>query len=438
MSGTILLYEAFSGISGDMNLGGMIDLGVPLEYLQEELKKLNVSGFTLSAKKEARKGIFGTKASVDLAFAQVKHLGVFSPRSQSGHAHEHRGFSEISNIINKSGLKENVKQMAINIFKTLAIAEAKVHNSTLEQVGFHEVGALDAIVDICAAAIAYDYLKVEKVIATRLELGSGFVKCAHGTLAVPVPAVTEIVKGFLVRTGGVLGEATTPTGAAILANIVTSWVDMHNFSYVKSAYGVGNRDTDKPNVVRVSIITEESSEVKNTKAIVKSESSILNTVKPEEICFLDTLKQEEVFTLVCNIDDMDAEALSYVMEALLNTGALDVWFTSIIMKKSRPGTMLSVLCKKDNLNKLEAVILSETTTLGIRIFSSYRIVLERNQKQIQTSLGMVRIKETIRDNLRKTFKLEYEDVKKIALEKSIPLLEVYSILENEVQNSEYK
>lgn len=268
----ILYYDCFSGISGDMNLGAMIDLGVDKDYLINELSKLNLEDeYKIEVRRDSRKGIEGTKVDVILNDNHGHHEHIHGDDHQyshdnnhehsQGHDHHHhchehnhhihRNLKDIEDMINSSSLSDNVKKLSLNMFMKVAEAEAKVHGKPLYQVHFHEVGAVDSIVDIVGAAICLDYLKVDKIMASSVELGGGFVKCAHGLIPVPAPATVEILKGIPVKLGIVPFETTTPTGAAILAANVNEFTDIKEFTIEKIGYGVGGRDTEIPNVLRV-------------------------------------------------------------------------------------------------------------------------------------------------------------------------------------------
>jgi uncharacterized protein (TIGR00299 family) protein len=259
----ILYYDCFAGISGDMNLGAMIDLGVEVDYLLKELSKLNIDEeFEIKIKRDIRKGISGTKVDVILYNHnhehnhEEEHFNNGSQRyedkhQEHAHNHEHRNLTSIEKIIDDSQLNENVKELSKNMFLKVAKAEAKVHGKDLYEVHFHEVGATDSIVDIVGAAICIDYLKVDKILSSSVEVGSGFVKCAHGVMPVPAPATSEILTGIPIKSGMIKYEATTPTGAAILASLVDEFTDSKDFIVEKTAYGVGNKDEEIPNVLRL-------------------------------------------------------------------------------------------------------------------------------------------------------------------------------------------
>lgn len=256
----ILYYDPFAGISGDMNLGAMIDIGVDKDYLIKELSKLDISNeFELIIKRDNRKGIEGVKVDVSLIEKHHEHHDVNSTEVKDTHInhkhHEHRNLQDIKTIIDNSSLNDNVKKISLKMFFKIAEAEAKVHGSTIEDIHFHEVGGIDSIVDMIGAAICFDYLNVDKVLCSSIELGGGFVKCAHGIFPVPAPATIEILKGIPVKTGAVPFETTTPTGATILATLVDEFTKINNFKINKIGYGIGNRDTEIPNVLRVMLCT---------------------------------------------------------------------------------------------------------------------------------------------------------------------------------------
>ncbi len=399
-----LFIESFSGISGDMFLGAMADLGVDKIHIVNELKKLNLEGWSVDFMKSDKMGIFGTRAIVkDLSththenskknFVLPNTLQI-NLRQHDSHTHSsHRGYSDIKKIIESSTLNNNIKAVSLKIFKIIGEAEAKIHNKTLNEIHFHEVGAIDSIVDIVGAAICIDYLKPEKIIASRVELGGGFVKCAHGTFPVPAPATAEILKGIPVKTGTVQSETTTPTGAAILAGIVNEFADSFNFSIEKTAYGIGFKDFNIPNVLRV-----HWGQVSNS----------LNDI---------------VVVVECNIDDMNPEIYGSIFDKLFEIGALDVYTTAITMKKSRPATKISVLCKKSNLENINKYLLSETTTIGIRYFEAQRTILDRSFVEIETKYGKVKIKIASGEGVSK-FKPEYEHCIQLAQKHKIPVSEI--------------
>ncbi len=382
----ILYYDCFAGISGDMNLGALIDLGVDANYLKGELEKLNIEGFHLNIEKDIRRGISGTKATVVIE----------NPDNE-----KHRHLRHVEEIVNNSALSEKVKTTSLKIFKKIAVAEAKVHNIEIQRVHFHEVGALDSIADIVGAAICLDVLKVDKVVSSPIQLGGGTVKCAHGIMPVPAPATALIVEGIPVKTGLVQHEATTPTGAAILAATVDEFTEQINFPIAKTAYGIGQRDV---------------SEVANVLRVYLSESKENLTDVTTEIATV----------LECNIDDMQPEQHGYLMELLFDAGANDVWITPIIMKKSRPATTLSVLCNPSKAMEMKTLLFEQATTIGLREYSVQKSMLRREEKTVTTKLGDVRIKESYFNGKRVRVKPEFEDCKKLALQHGKSIEEINS------------
>ena len=388
----ILYYDCFAGISGDMNLGAMVDLGVDPDYLKKEFQKLNIEGFHLELKKDNRKGIVGTKATVIIE----------NPENE-----KHRHLRHVEDLINNSSLSVEVKTNSLKIFNLIAEAEAKVHGISIQQVHFHEVGALDSIADIVGAAICLDYLKVDKIMASPIQLGGGTVKCAHGIMPVPAPATSEIVRSVPVRTGLIQKEATTPTGAAILVAVVDEFTEETDFTIKKTAYGIGQRDNHEvPNVLRVYL-----AEGKKTQ---------------------DNAKYEEACMLECNIDDMNPEWYEQLFQKLFESGASDVFITPIVMKKSRPANKLSVLCHKDLSSRLKAIIFHNSTTIGIREYSVSKTVLEREERIIKTEFGDIRVKYSHFHGKEIRCKPEMEDCKKIAEQHRLSLNEVEKIINKEL------
>lgn len=376
----ILYYDCFAGISGDMNLGALIHLGVDAEYLKNELKKLNIEGFSLEVKEDKRRGISGIKADV------VIH----NPENE-----KHRHLHHIESLINDSGLSERVKSTALKIFSQVAVAEAKVHDIPVQKVHFHEVGALDSIADIVGAAICIDYLKVDKILATPVQLGGGTVKCAHGIMPVPAPATAEILKNIPVKAGLVQYEATTPTGAAILAATVDEFTSQMNFEIRKTGYGLGTIDTEVPNILRVFLA--EANDTDND------------------------LFQSEAKLLECNIDDLSPENYDFVLDLLFEAGASDVWIENIIMKKSRPAAKLSVLCTAGDALKMKSILFTHTTTIGLREVVVNKNALLRKEKTVNTVYGKVRVKQSFYEGKEVNTKPEFEDCKKLARKHNVSL-----------------
>ena len=387
----ILYYDCFSGISGDMNLGAMIDLGVDPDFLRTELDKLNIGGWKLEITSDQRHGIEGTCVTV----------------RQTRHEHEHRHLSNVNKIIDDSYLDQEVKDLAKEIFMKVAVAEAKVHNIPVEKVHFHEVGAIDSIIDIVGAAICFKAINVDKVFSSAVELGGGKVRCDHGLLPVPAPATAEIIKDIPVKVGGVDFEATTPTGAAIISTLVTSFSAMPPLKINKTAYGVGHKDhPDVPNLLRVMLGETEEMDLPGHEAIL----------------------------IECNIDDMNPEFYEYISEILFKAGAADVYLTSVIMKKGRPGTVLGVICEKGYTDQIKEILFSESTTLGIRIFSFQKETLVRKFESVNTEYGEITVKRSYYKGKEVSCKPEFEDCKRIASEKNLPVKEVCRRISDIINN----
>lgn len=424
----ILYYDCFSGISGDMNLGALIDIGVDKEYLLEELSRLNLQEYEIKVSRDTRKGIAGTKVDVILEYDH-HHLDHYHenkghnhihrenseyPHSHHNHKeaiHHHRNLRDIEAIIKESSLKKNIKDISLKIFSKVAEAEGKVHGKAVEDVHFHEVGAVDSIVDIVGAAICLDYLKVDKVIASPVEVGSGFVKCAHGVMPVPAPATVEILKNVPL-TSNISFEATTPTGAAILAYAAEEFTERKNFKIKKVGYGIGHKDIGEiPNVLRVYLGEEGAENYRKEKDIIV----------------------DEVEVLECNIDDMNPEIYECVIELLFEKGALDVYITPIIMKKGRPAVKLNVLYSKEKEEELKEVIFTETTTLGLRKYKAHRDILKREFTKVRTKYGEITIKNAYYKGKKIKSKPEYEQCKRAAIENNVSINEIYKEVSLNIQ-----
>ncbi|MDF2882973.1 MAG: hypothetical protein K0R54_3530 [Clostridiaceae bacterium] len=386
----ILYYDCFCGISGDMNLAALIDLGAPKEYLLQQLSKINLnSEYKLIIDTSEKLGITGTRVDVILHEHEHSH-------GEHDHHHHHRNLKDIEEIINSSDLSDKVKKLSLDMFMKVAEAEAKVHGKTLYEVHFHEVGAVDSIIDIVGAAICLDYLNVDKIMASHVQVGGGFVKCAHGIMPVPAPATVEILKNIPINSGIVQFETTTPTGAAILASNVEEFTDKVDFSIKNTAYGIGHRDLEIPNVLRIYLGEKESSE-----------------------------KKGEQYILETNIDDMNPELYGYVEEKLFEAGAMDVFKTPIYMKKGRPGIKLSVLVGEKNEKAVLDIIFEETTSLGVRKYSVDKIMLKRDFSKVTTEYGDITVKKSYYKGKLVKYKPEYEECKAIAKEKNIPIDSIY-------------
>ncbi len=384
----ILYYDCFSGISGDMHLGALIDLGVDPDHLMAQLQKMNLEGYQIKFTRDQRKGISGTRVDVVLA-----------DDSEPSHQH-HRNLSDISSIINKSKLASRVKERSLKMFTRLAEAEARIHDKSIDEVHFHEVGAIDSIVDIVGAAICIEFLNPDRIMASEVELGGGFVKCEHGTFPVPAPATSEILTGIPVRTGAARFETTTPTGALILACNVDEFAPMEGLKIIRTAYGIGHRDTDIPNVLRVYLAEEAASGIGLTD-------------------------NDRAWILECNIDDMNPEMYGYVMDILFDLGADDVFITPIIMKKARPASKLSVLCSAGKKESLKEALLVHTTSLGVRSYEVDKTMLQREFTKLKTRYGEITIKTAIYKGKKLKSKPEYEDCVRLAMEHGITVRQIY-------------
>jgi uncharacterized protein (TIGR00299 family) protein len=408
----VLYYDCFAGISGDMNLAALIDLGVPQNYLLQELKKLNIEGYEITVSRALKMGISGTKVDITLTGQQSHHHEHSHDyhRHQdhiSLHHHEPRNFKAIRAIIEESPLNSFVKEKSIAIFNEIAVAEAKIHAKPIDEIHFHEVGAIDSIVDIAGAAICIEYLKPDRIMASSIELGGGFVECAHGTFPVPAPATAEILKNIPVKLGKVDKETTTPTGAAILKVFVDEFTDSPHLLIGRTAYGVGHYDLAVPNVLRVYF---------------------------GELTVDPVYKNANALIVECNIDDMNPEHYSYIMDALFEAGAQDVFIIPVIMKKSRPAAQLTVLCDVADRDKVEHLLLKETTSLGVRYMYVTKSMLERNSLTIQTPYGPIRIKEGLVNGEVVKHKAEFDDCAKAARQAGVKLSEVYAAVEKSINS----
>jgi uncharacterized protein (TIGR00299 family) protein len=389
----ILYYDCFAGISGDMNLGAMLDLGVDQEYLLKELGNLPVDSYKIKVYKDRRGGITGTK--VDVIVLSQKKTATRSAQKKST-------FHDIARMIKGSNLSANVKKISLDIFTRLARAEGKIHGHKIDDVHFHEVGAIDSIVDIVGAAICLDYLKVDKVLSSPIQVGSGIIHCSHGTLPVPAPATAEILQGIPMKTGLVPFEATTPTGAAIIASTATSFTDRIDFTPQKIGYGLGSKDSPVPNVLRLFL-----GEISD------------NTAKADEP------QTGEALMIECNIDDMNPELYDALMERLFSAGAHDVFFTPIIMKKSRPAVIVSVLCDAGKQKAIEEIFWLNSSTFGLRSYKVTKSMLRREIVKVKTRHGEITVKNGYLKGRKIKSKPEYEDCKRLAKENGVSIQDIY-------------
>ncbi len=390
----ILYYDCFSGISGDMNLGAMLDLGVSSDTLISNLEKLNVGGWKLEITKDQRHGITGTKATVIIdngtAHDHDHHHG---SHDSSGH----RNLADIEKIIKGSSLSGEVKELSMKIFTIIAEAEATVHNKPVQEIHFHEVGAVDSIIDVAGAAICLVSLGVEKVYVSDIELGSGMVRCEHGLLPVPAPATALIVSGFPVHSGGVDFEATTPTGAAIIAGIAEPLPAGLKYVIKTTGYGIGQKNNpSRPNLLRVYLAETAGSQING----------------------------HEAFIVECNVDDMNPELTEYISSRLFAAGAGDVWFTPVVMKKGRPAFMISVICEEHQIGAIREILFNKSTTIGMRIFPFTKETLHREFEEIDTRFGRVIIKKSFFNGKLVSVKPEADRCAAIAAETGLPMKQI--------------
>jgi len=384
-------FDCFSGISGDMTLGAFIDLGVPVKWLKENIGNIPLTGFDISVTSVFRNGI-------NAKSVHVKTKDTAEPRN----------YAEIRSLIQNSRLSQHVKENSLKIFQKLAEAEAKIHGRPVDKVHFHEVGGIDAIVDIVGAALCVEYLGINKIIASKLPLGTGFIDCMHGTLPVPAPATLALLKDVPVYGSGIPHELVTPTGAAIIVTLAESFEPMPDMLINKTGYGAGKRELETiPNLLRI---------------VTGNTQSHKSYAQKDRIVIVETC-----------IDDMNPEIFGFVMDRLFEDGALDVYWIPVFMKKNRPGTMVQVLCRTGQKEAVINRILSETTSLGVRYYDVDRTWLARKQITVKTGYGMVKVKQITDTDGSTRIVPEYEVCKKIALEKNIPIRVVYDRIAKETQ-----
>ncbi|MFZ0287493.1 MAG: nickel pincer cofactor biosynthesis protein LarC [Candidatus Sulfotelmatobacter sp.] len=441
----VAYLECFSGMSGDMFLGALVDAGVAPRLLEETVAALGI-GARLEVSRVVRSGISATKVDVyvdgekDLPREQYwerqttahnehehrhghhehdhdegkhSHQDAESRASrplphehsvshEHPHSHAHgRGLTEIREIISAAAISETARKTALAIFEALGRAEAKIHNTSVESVHFHEVGSVDAMVDIVCAAVGAEALRVDEIVCSPLNVGGGTVKCAHGTIPVPAPATVELLGDAPVYSSGVLAELVTPTGAAIVKTLASRFAAFPEMKIEKSGYGAGSRDfPGHPNVVRLTVGETASN------AVAARTSS------------------ETITVLEANLDDLNPQVFGYVMDRLFEEGALDAFGMPVQMKKNRPGMLLTVLCKPEDAGKLTQLIFAETTTLGVRRRDEMRETLARRWEKVHTPWGEVRIKIASMNGTVTNYAPEYEDCRRIAAEHRVPLKRV--------------
>ncbi|MFH0995725.1 MAG: nickel pincer cofactor biosynthesis protein LarC [Pseudomonadota bacterium] len=387
----IAYFDCFAGASGDMILGALVDAGLEPDLLNRELAKLHLDHFALSFKPAVKRGLAGCQAVVDIG----THIH-----------HPHRGLQDIRSLIEASDLSRDIRQQSMAIFTRLAMAEARVHQTSVEAVHFHEVGAVDAIIDVVGAVSGLSLLGIESVYCSALHLGSGTVTCAHGILPVPAPATLELVKGIPVYSTEIQGELLTPTGAAILTTLSKGFGPLPAITIEKSGYGAGMANPEIPNLLRV---------------VIGNAAFDTNDCDTDQVAVLETA-----------IDDMNPQIYDYVMQQALNLGALDIFLKPIQMKKNRPGILLSLMCRPDDLQLFSRFLLKETTSIGLRWRFENRIKAKREIREISTSLGTVRIKTAkIQDDIIHQSP-EFDDCKEIAIKRNIPLKAVMAQVSREI------
>jgi len=421
----IAYLDCFSGISGDMFLGALVDAGVSSKLFEDTVAALDI-GARLEISRVQRGGISATKVDVysqgekDLPREVLQehrghsHTHEHSHDSTHAHSHEHkhnheqaRGLNEIRQIIEKAAIHSNAKATAIRIFEALGQAEAEIHNMPIEQVHFHEVGAVDAMVDIVCAAVGADSLAAEEWVCSPLNVGGGTVKCAHGTLPAPAPATLKLLQDAPVYSSGPQVELVTPTGAAIVKTLSSRFASFPAMKVERAGYGAGTRDfPEHPNLLRLTI--GDALPADATKSPSASPS----------------VSNERITVLEANLDDLSPQVLAYAMERLLAEGALDVFSVPVQMKKSRPGALLTVLAKMEDANRLTKLIFAETTTLGVRRRDEQRQTLSRRWETVDTTWGPVRIKIAGMNGSISNYAPEYEDCRALAEAHHVPLKQV--------------
>ncbi len=381
-------FDTIGGVSGDMTLGAFVSAGISIDELIQALSGLQLTGFELQARHIERNGIVAVK--VDVVISEQPHY--------------HRHLKDIEELIDRGTLSSSVKDRAKKIFRTVAVAEAKVHNTDIEKVHFHEVGAIDSLIDIVGAAICIEKLGIQSIYSSPVKTGSGgFVKSQHGKLPIPTPATMEILKGYPTMLTDIPFELATPTGAAIIRTLSGGMLASENITVERIGYGAGGREiTEVPNLLRL----------------------LIGELAPE-------YSAEDIVSIETNIDNMNPELYPYVIEQLLAAGALDAYMIPILMKKGRPGIILSTLVERARIDALLAVLFRETTTLGVRLQPVGRKKLPREIRTVGTSLGPINVKAVLHEG-KEYLHLEFEECKRIAQEHKLPLRKVYAKLEREI------
>jgi pyridinium-3,5-bisthiocarboxylic acid mononucleotide nickel chelatase len=377
----IAYFDCFAGAAGDMILGALLDAGLPLEHLKQELAKLGLSHYDVSKTDVVKNGISGSQALVQV--------------QQDHHDHHHRHLSDIAAIIEKSTLAPAIKKDSLRIFRRLAEAEAKVHNTSPENIHFHEVGAMDAIIDVVGGVIGLHALGIDTIVCSPIHVGTGTVECAHGTLPVPAPATAELLRGKPIYASGVQGELLTPTGAAILTTLASQFGPLPTMNVESIGHGAGTADRSIANILRVFI--GSSCETEKTYAI------------------------EQTATIETTIDDMNPQIYDYLIEKVLQMGALDIFCTTVQMKKNRRGTLVTILCRPEMVTSFSEFLFRETTTIGLRWRLDNRFTLARDTITANTRFGDISCKCARQGDECVNVMPEYEECKRVAIEQKVPL-----------------
>ena len=397
-----LYFDCFAGASGNMILGALVALGVDEKELLERIKMLDVSDFDLEIKTVDRSGI------------SAVYVDVKAPRE-----HAHRHLHTIEKIIDDSRLSDSVKKRSVAIFTRLAEAEAKIHGIDVRKVHFHEVGAMDAIIDVVGACIGFEMLGIEKFACSKIHVGSGFAQMAHGKFPIPPPAVAELLKNAPIYSTEIEGELITPTGAAIISTVCEEFGQIPEMRIERAAYGAGTRKYNSfPNALRL-ILGEIETQRRTDDAKIDLTSAEEQTAK-------FAFETENLILLETNIDDLSPQILGFVMERAFELGARDCWFTPIQMKKNRPATLVSILCEKEKKEELAEMLFRETSTIGLRVRAAERICLPRRMEKIETKFGEIDVKFASFGGEIVNAKPEFEQLRAIAERENLPLREIES------------
>jgi len=382
-------FDCPAGVSGDMLLGALVDCGVSIDEIKEGLALLPIQDFEITVNRVNKAGLVSTQVEI-LVQDKVKE----------------RRLAEIITVIRESRLPEKIKGNSLDVFQRIGVVEARIHGLDVEEVHLHELGGLDTIIDVVGVFLGKEILKIERVFASPLPLGTGYIQTAHGTIPLPAPATLALLEGVPIVGSEFKTELVTPTGAALLTSMVQEFGIIPSMRLLKTGYGAGKRDMPIPNVLRMLI----------GEGIEHSSSNY-------------PFQEEKLVCLECNIDNMNPEIYSYLSECLFNTGALDVSLTPIYMKKNRPGTLVTVLCSEEITEKLIDILFSETTTLGARKYTVNRYSVERHITQVTTPYGAVNVKFSKKGETSWNYTPEYEDCRRLASQHHIPIMKIYRAAE---------